>query len=786
MRIPRIALAVLAFAPGLSAQSAASQGIYVGEPKVYDNRTLSVMLEELNAQLARISVLDQAKLTAALGTLQGMEVRETSTGTTIGIARPYTTSKTEGDKLTKTEVVPDPKIPWNMDLGAMNTIGPSSPNYGFAAQDLLGDQVNLQYQIFNLRMMLDRSLTDRIHGQQTKLTAVLGIPVSLDPSRQAVDSAAIVSVRVRRADRVNCPPGPACVSRPVSVVALMPQEKTYNSAALSRKSNAFGASAVAKVVQVGFSSVRRGQTYFLYRDNDTTAFQEYTPTETVFGWQFRPVLGRRSVAAGPRQMFAVIALPEGDLEAHEYDLEVSVETRWAKYQRAELTTYPKSLWFESFGGLIGKPVPPPRQSSRASQWWVSVPTTEFYQNNLRPRVSHVSWSWVGKRDVLVSVEGQNFFSDTRVLMGGKSFDSSNGFRIKSERAFELLVDGSQLFDAVMQGRYGTAVPLIREDPGGTVPIRIEKIEWRPAVEGFSTVLIYLGRPGADLWLSDLPRALSKQPALPKGSKAPDLLEPQVLLNDTLLPGPHQPYDIQPRGCCHQVLLSVLVSKDVVGRKDGLVTVRYPFWGAGWKDQLKVDDENKYFSLGRLKTDGAATWFLLTDKNRSFNSGSHLSVLTTSGTHYPLKAMDKCDQSSAIWLCFEDRDTALLRADEAVLGERLLLRDDDRLYSVEIPPKQPKPAPDKKVPEVQQYDSVWLTLEFARAKVSRVEVDGQPLRLRPNDKQTDVLVGRELTQKPGNLDLTVYAPPDQGKDDMVGKVVRIRVVCRECDPKEVKK
>ena len=61
-----------------------------------------------------------------------------------------------------------------------------------ASQDILGDQVNLQYQIFNLRLIMDRSLSDRIQGKHSKLQAVLGIPISLDPSRQALDSAAIV------------------------------------------------------------------------------------------------------------------------------------------------------------------------------------------------------------------------------------------------------------------------------------------------------------------------------------------------------------------------------------------------------------------------------------------------------------------------------------------------------------------------------------------------------------------------------------------------------------------
>src|SRR6185369_9214351 len=160
-------------------------------------------------------------------------------------------------------------------------------------------------------------------------------------------------------------------------------------------------------------------------------------------------------------------------------------------------------------------------------------TTEFYQNRLRPQVTQVSWSWVGKKDVLVAVEGGNFFSDTRVMMGGKSFDSSNGLKIKSERAFDLLVDGSQFSDAVLQGRYGSAIPLLRADQTALNPLEILRAEWRPVVDGFSTLLIFLSRLPQDLQMLDLPRARPNQAA--NGVKPDDLLDPQIIFNDTLLP-----------------------------------------------------------------------------------------------------------------------------------------------------------------------------------------------------------------------------------------------------------
>ena len=77
---------------------------------------------------------------------------------------------------------------------------------------------------------------------------------------------------------------------PVSVVSLMPEEKTYNTSALSTKSNAFGGSAVFKILTVGYSERRRGQTFYLYQDADTLTYRKPTQdgslsnVKPTFGW----------------------------------------------------------------------------------------------------------------------------------------------------------------------------------------------------------------------------------------------------------------------------------------------------------------------------------------------------------------------------------------------------------------------------------------------------------------------------------------------------------------------
>jgi hypothetical protein len=67
--------------------------------------------------------------------------------------------------------------------------------------------------------------------------------------------------------------------------------------------------------QVSGGYRKRNQTFYVYRDTDTLAYERMTDGgELVFGWMFRPVLGRRSVSPGLRQLLAVISLPRIDCD----------------------------------------------------------------------------------------------------------------------------------------------------------------------------------------------------------------------------------------------------------------------------------------------------------------------------------------------------------------------------------------------------------------------------------------------------------------------------------------
>ncbi len=245
-------------------------GIAVGTPKVFDNRSLELMLQhQFDGSLNATQFLDKTQLSAAVGQFQGSQQSELSRDLELKAAPiPHvpakaapSTHQSQSDKKGVSGPDAEPKPP-SAEAPAGSMPDSVTKKYDIAAEDILSEQVNLTYQIFNLRMLLQRSLSDRTYGGKPRLQTVLGFEVSLNPPKRHKGHAAVVEVRI-----------PPVADRSVSLVAMMPREKTYNAAALATKVNQFGAAAVAKVVSVGYTERRGGQTFFLVKDSDTFAFQ---------------------------------------------------------------------------------------------------------------------------------------------------------------------------------------------------------------------------------------------------------------------------------------------------------------------------------------------------------------------------------------------------------------------------------------------------------------------------------------------------------------------------------
>ena len=515
-------------------------GISVGRPKVFDNRALTIMLEEWQSALRNIQLVDQTKLAAAFGLLQGSSTREVASNLTVStLPQPSTSEQSvtksglvdaKGSSLPDTSEVTDkssrdaftPQIP---SLDAIPAFAGMPSNFGQHPSDLLSDQVNVTYQIFNLRMLLERSLSDRLLPSGTRRQAVLGFNVAVDPPRTAEDAVAVVEIEVS---------SDAALEGGLSLVSLMPQEKTYNAAALSTKQNAFGGAAVAGTFSVGFSERRRGQTFYVYRDADTIAYERMADSigddgsnkRIVFGWMFRPVLGRTSVSPGLRQLFAVVALPSGDRpeDTDDTKLKVQVKTYWKKYDRDTLTSFElrdanRAAWLRYVTSLsLAKPqIFESRYSQIHTYNDVVVNPTMAYERKLRPTVSDLLWNVVGPKTVVISVKGNNFFSGTQVNVAGKAYvGNGDGLILKSNQAFDLTAPLDVLGSGAgsIIGRYGSALDLRQNCAGAAAPER-GPVTIEPARAGLR---------GLSVTVTNVPSGCSAKPILS--------------INGTVLPPPY--------------------------------------------------------------------------------------------------------------------------------------------------------------------------------------------------------------------------------------------------------
>ena len=781
-------------------------GISVGRPTVFDNRTLTLMLESLSETLRTLQVIDQKTIAAAFGLMQGSQSRDFSSSLTVsttptpatteemttntglvssgGTPLPDTTTRTT----TTNMAAVTPQVP-TLDTAA-NTIAGFNPQFGQHASDLLSDQVNLSYQIFNLRMILERSLSDRLvatdspNADRTRLQAVLGFNVTIDPPRTAEDAVAVVEVTLvpQPPDRGSST-GISAAEQALSLVALMPQEKTYNASALSTKSNAFGGAAVAKMIHVGYSARRRGQTFYVYRDADTIAYERMGDghsNDLTFGWMFRPVLGQSAVSPGLRQLFAVVSLPRKDVASDDVSqlLKARVRTYWKKYDRNTLTSFApehanraaRLRYF--FSASLAKPqIFDTAYVNTATYSSIEVKPTGRYQQGLTPTITHVRWEIVGPKTAVLSVEGNNFFTGTQVVVGGKTYvGGGDGLLLKSTQAFDLTTTVEALAEGtgVVIGRYGAAVTLAPTSPG------VEKLE-RPTLL-HSTVGPPLGGTREFIaCFNDLPNT---------NAPGQTRVQPILSVNAATIP---PPYVIVPAGCQKGQGTTLIASVPVDAVPDGNAVFKLT-----WPFIPKLTSAHR--------AAGAASLIHVSQIAESSVLLTHSGPI---GFALPANIPGVTPPSNPCWTilkgvtpvnlptpgCKVPGEGTSRISDEAVTvtftgslpDKFLVLSPIGGLVTLELPKKQA--AAEVKPIEVQQHDSVWIDVTVKDASAIKA-VDAAQVKLpfrrtfdakgAADPKKLQVQLTRDLTARAGTVELTFL----DGASKAIGQV-KIKVVCTLC-------
>jgi hypothetical protein len=441
-------------------------GIGVDRPKLYDTRSLTLMLEEMQEQLRRLNGISEKQITDAQGTVQGQRSSSTEFTVDATIAKGSgATSSANSQREPKSDAAksgaqqqpadekktappPAPSTVRSSDAPRTNSQPSERPT------DLLTDQVNLTYDLLNLRLLLERALSDRIFdGDKPRLQAVFGFPLSVNTPEFATGCCANIEITIE-ADVGTAPP---------SLVALLPQEKSYNTIVGRRRAGSLGLSGPVKLFTLGFRGGTQRDESYLERDSDTVALlgevrkgEGCIPESKLrFGWQLRPMAGHRSVTAGLRQMFAVLALPQKDESASDkLSLNIEIRTYWRRFN-ARTGTSSDRLNLKAW--ISNRPV-------EVVHTWTKhfeVNSTEIIEKGLRPYLESVSWQAVGNDRAVIMVKGSNFFPGTSVLLGNQAYRTAeDGLVIKSERTLQVTVPLVALMnDAVLNGRYGPSQSL---------------------------------------------------------------------------------------------------------------------------------------------------------------------------------------------------------------------------------------------------------------------------------------------------------------------------------------
>ena len=365
-----------------------------------------------------------------------------------------------------------PAVPTSNPLSAPTNISVSST-------DMLAEQVQLNAQLQMYQMLLQGSQSDQFLVRNSMAVApraqtTIGFQVSLAPPRQykhAVAEVRIVIVPHSRQEQLLAQSG-----EHISVVNLLPSQKTYNVAKVTSHQDAFGAGAVIEPVNVGVSTGRSKDRLYLAKDTDTVAL-EYpnlpTPPVTppfperalqeleelvkeqsigecpntwegdlsallsgsiMFGWQFRPVLGAEYVTAGPREVFAQLALPN-ELDQDGFAPAVYIQTRWREYDQKHQVVGP---------------------SYRDSCSWTRAQDSISILSPLR--VHDVSWEDVGNGILKVHAVGKFFASGMTVMSAGTNIPPTT-FDGRTIQFFAAAHDLLQNGDLMLLGENGRTIPL---------------------------------------------------------------------------------------------------------------------------------------------------------------------------------------------------------------------------------------------------------------------------------------------------------------------------------------
>jgi hypothetical protein len=419
-------------------------GIYLEGVKVYDEAALESLLSAARTNLAQLNGFDQASLIGHLGAIQGSTANQSQNALQV-------TGPPQWGGVTPTS----PNTPNNPTLPAPSATYTLPSTFQTSAADFLNEQMQLSMQMINLQLLLGGSFNDQYEHDSNiaRIRTTLGFPIniSVPPGFKYQGAVAEVDISVCAPDTVST--SDLASNGGLSLVTLLPQEKTYNVASLVSKASSVGGGVVAGVVNVGGGILRSRQTYYLVQDTDTLALQRVPqdncrrstdPNDTTkpvaFAWQFRPVLGQKVVRDGLRQTFAQVSFPRDVSSNSRSPLRILVRTGWRHY--------------DARTGRVGNEIDP-----------FNIQLLKADRFHLRPCPQDVQANDNGDGTVTVLAMGA-FKAGTRVRIGGVVQDSTvSGFE-QNQRYLKFIAPASSLgiYSAYLLNQDGVEAEVVNEPP----------------------------------------------------------------------------------------------------------------------------------------------------------------------------------------------------------------------------------------------------------------------------------------------------------------------------------
>lgn len=505
-------------------------GIEIGEPKLFDDRALSSMLQAIEENLARLSFFDQTTLASALGRFQGASSSQSSVGlniagaplpqvaTTIGgtgeesvSAAPTgttTTSKTtSSESTTTTQEKQSPNIP---QAGTQSAVFTFTPPFGIPAQDLLTEQENLTYQINNLRLLLGRALSDRIFSTDLKTTegtapfssvrpqAVIGFQVSIDPHLRFRNSVADVRIRLKTitpatppaqqgggdASDSDLPKHLSCLS-PEDRIAIFPPatndptSKQNSSSTLQApslvslmpQSKTYNVATIRKSTKsLGLGTVSKILNVGIgaSQANETLYLVKDIDTVALGGTSKESEL---SFGWQFRPVFDRRSIDPGVRQVFAVlALPNSALTDFVgKFEIETCWRRFDRAAFNRKAGMVGDPVP--YSCNRIEDLEIIIPRASILEENLRPKVTALHWDDAGGGNILVRVDGEGFIPGTGVIIGDTTLQQGAGLTFQGESKLRFISSAARLSSVgtpLLVGRYGDPKALLK--PGFINPL----------------------------------------------------------------------------------------------------------------------------------------------------------------------------------------------------------------------------------------------------------------------------------------------------------------------------